>query len=168
MELGETPPELVDLQERILMGGLEAVAGTSAVDGGEVEKRAGKRGREVMAKPSGNNSFTFFMPEEEEDEFDGGGDEEEEDMELDAVQSVGRAPGDKAREYDDAEPGEDLPRERQLTQKFLAGQLSFKDLMQVPAIIRGVFFILVRLKMTKVPGPEEILTLRTFLMGFIM
>jgi len=130
MELGETPPELVDLQERILMGGLEAVAGTSAADGGEVEKRAGKRGREVMAKPSGNNSFTFFMPEEEEDEFDGGGDEEEEDMELDAVQSVGRAPGDKAREYDDAEPGEDLPRERQLTQKFLAGQLSFKDLMQ--------------------------------------
>ena len=140
MELGETPPELVDLQERILMGGLEAVAGTSAVDGGEVEKRAGKRGREVMAKPSGNNSFTFFMPEEEEDEFDGGGDEEEEDMEIDAVQSVGRAPGDKAREYDDAEPGVDLPRERQLTQKFLAGQLSFKDLMQVPAIIRGVFF----------------------------
>ena len=32
----------------------------------------------------------------------------------------------------------------------------------------GCFFILVRLKMTKVPGPEEILTLRTFLMGFIM
>jgi len=130
MELGETPPELVDLQERILMGGVEAVAGTSTLDGGEVEKRAGKRGREVMAKPSGNNSFTFFMPEEEEDEFDGGGDEEEEDMELDAVQSMGRAPGDKAREYDDSEPGEDLPRERQLTQKFLAGQLSFKDLMQ--------------------------------------
>lgn len=140
MELGETPPELVELQERILMGGLEAVAGSSAVDGGEVEKRAGKRGREVMAKPSGNNSFTFFMPEEEEeDDFDGGGDEEEEDMELDADQSVGRAPGDKAREYDGGEPGEDLPRERQLTQKFLAGQLSFKDLMQVPAIIQGIF-----------------------------
>ena len=140
MELGETPPELVELQERILMGGLEAVAGSSPVDEGEVEKRAGKRGREVMAKPSGNNSFTFFMPEEEEeDDFDGGGDEEEEDMELDAVQSVGRAPGDKAREYDGDEPGEDLPRERQLTQKFLAGQLSFKDLMQVPAIIQGIF-----------------------------
>ena len=140
MELGETPPELVELQERILMGGLEAVAGSSAVDGGAIEKRAGKRGREVMAKPSGNNSFTFFMPEEEEeDDFDGGGDEEEEDMELDAVQSVGRAPGDKTREYDGGEPGEDLPRERQLTQKFLAGQLSFKDLMQVPAIIQGIF-----------------------------
>ena len=140
MELGHTPPELVELQERILMGGLEAVAGSSSVDVGEVEKRAGKRGREVMAKPSGNNSFTFFMPEEEEeDDFDGGGDEEEEDMELDAVQSVGRAPGDKAREYDGGEPGEDLPRERQLTQKFLAGQLSFKDLMQVPAIIQGIF-----------------------------
>ena len=141
MELGETPPELVELQERILMGGLEAVAGSSAADGGEVEKRAGKRGREVMAKPSGNNSFTFFMPEEEEYDFDGGGDEEEEDMELDAAQSVGRAPGDKAREYDGGEPGEDLPRERQLTQKFLAGQLSFKDLMQVPAIIQGIFLL---------------------------
>ena len=47
---------------------------------------------------------------------------------------------DEEESVDDNQSLGDMPRERQLTQKFLAGQLSFKDLMQVPAIIQGVFF----------------------------
>ena len=140
MELGETPEELVELQDKILMGGLDAVTGSSSALisnsdlGGEVEKRAGgRRSREVMARPSGNNSLTFFMPddEEEEEEFavvDAG----DEDMDVDAVNSVGQAHEvDEEENIGDNQSFGDMPRERQLTQKFLAGQLSFKDLMQV-------------------------------------
>ena len=86
-----------------------------------------------MAKPSGNNSLTFFMPEEEEEE------EEEEFAAADAeedINSVGAAhPADEEENVGDNQSLGDMPRERQLTQKFLAGQLSFKDLMQVLGLL---------------------------------
>ena len=141
MELGETPEELLELQDKILLGGLDAVAGSSSsalIPNSDVEKRAGggRRSREVMARPSGNNSLTFFMPEdeEEEEEFAEADLGEEEDMDVNEVNPVvGQAHVVEEEENlgDDQSLG-DIPRERQLTQKFLAGQLSFKDLMQVP------------------------------------
>ena len=141
MELGETPEELLELQDKILMGGLEAVAGSSSAPipnsdhDGEVEKRAGgKRSREVMARPSGNNSLTFFMPDDEEEEEEVfAAVDVEEDMDVDAVNPVGRVHDEEDEEESvgDNQSLGDIPRERQLTQKFLAGQLSFKDLMQV-------------------------------------
>ena len=149
MELGETPEELLELQDKILMGGLEAVAGSSSdlipnLDhDGEVEKRAArKRSREVKARPSGNNSLTFFMPddEEEEEEFTAV-DVEEEDMDVDVANPVGRAHDEEDEEeiVGDNQSLGDIPRERQLTQKFLAGQLSFKDLMQVEGVFLNAY-----------------------------
>ena len=142
MELGETPEELLELQDKILLGGLEAVAGSSSaaalIPNSEMEKRAGgggRRSREVMARPSGNNSLTFFMPddEEEEEEFAEVDVGEEEDMDVNEVNPVlGQAHKvDEEENVGDDQSLGDIPRERQLTQKFLAGQLSFKDLMQV-------------------------------------
>ena len=141
MELGETPEELLELQDKILLGGLEAVAGSSSsalIPNSDVEKRAGggRRSREVMARPSGNNSLTFFMPEDEEEEenFAEADLGEEEDMEVNEGNPVlGHAHDvdEEENQGHDQSVG-DIPRERQLTQKFLAGQLSFKDLMQVP------------------------------------
>ena len=141
MELGETPEELLELQDKILLGGLEAVAGSSSsalISNSEMEKRAGggRRSREVMARPSGNNSLTFFMPddEEEEEEFAEVDVGEEEDMDVNEVNPVlGQAHKvDEEENVGENQSLGDIPRERQLTQKFLAGQLSFKDLMQVP------------------------------------
>ena len=146
MELGETPEELLELQDKILIGGLEAVAGSSSAlisnsdNGGEVEKRAGgRRSREVMARPSGNNSLTFFMPDDEEEEEElAVVDAEDEDMDVDAVNSVGQGHEvDEEESVGDNQSLGDMPRERQLTQKFLAGQLSFKDLMQVLVCFRN-------------------------------
>lgn len=140
MEMGETPRELLELQDKILMGGVEAVSGSSTVTphmdlARPVEKKAGKRPREpeVKARPSGNNSLTFFMPDDdeepEEDEYAVAVGEEDGMMDVEAVNPVGRS-----HEEDEEEIMGDIPRERQLTQKFLAGQLSFKDLMQVPVL----------------------------------
>ena len=163
MELGETPEELLELQDKILMGGVEAVAGTSSdlisnsyYDAREAEKRAsgGRKSREVMAKPSGNNSLTFFMPEEEEEEEEFAAADAEED-----INSAGAAhPADEEENLGDNQSLGDMPRERQLTQKFLAGQLSFKDLMQVLVLlflVKQVYNALVLQEMKEKEDEEE-------------
>ena len=150
MELGETPEELIELQEKILGGRLEAVAGSSSAlisnsdHEGEAKRAGGRRSREVMARPSGNNSLTFFMPDEEEEEGEFAVvDAEEEDMDVDAVNPAGEAHEvDEGENIGDNQFLGDMPRERQLTQKFLAGQLSFKDLMQVLANLQHPHLIL--------------------------
>ena len=98
----------------------------------------------MMARPSGNNSLTFFMPDEEEEEGEFAVvDAEEEDMDVDAVNPAGEAHEvDEGENIGDNQFLGDMPRERQLTQKFLAGQLSFKDLMQVLANLQHPHLIL--------------------------
>ena len=113
MEVGGVEEELLELQETILSSG-----DISAV----VEE--GRRRGEVHAKPSGNNSLTFFMNDDV-------GEEEEEEMVVEEEEVAGPSGVQK----------EEVPRERELTQRwrcspstsiprrYLAGQLSFKDLM---------------------------------------
>ena len=54
-------------------------------------------------------------------------------MDVDAINPVGRAHDEEDEEESvgDNQSLGDMPRERQLTQKFLAGQLSFKDLKRL-------------------------------------
>ena len=95
--------------------------------------------REPDHELDSGNSLTSFMHdgEEEEEEF-AVVDAEDEDMDVDAVNSVGQGHEvDEEESVGNNQSLGDMPRERQLTQKFLAGQLSFKDLMQVLVCLKN-------------------------------
>jgi len=109
MSSSSTHLTLSSIEQEILAGGLENVGS----------------GRGVMARPSGNNSLTFFMNEENEDE------EEEVDMEGVAedltVDNLSTEMSGLDTSQTSVEEENSMQRERVLTDKYLAGQLSFKD-----------------------------------------
>merc|ERR1719186_1273404 len=79
-----------------------------------------------MARPSGTNSLTFFMNEEDE--------EEEMDMEVFAADLTVDNLSTEMSSLDTSQASQtsveeenSMQRERVLTDKYLAGQLSFKD-----------------------------------------
>jgi len=104
------------IEQEILSGGIENVA----------------TGRGVMARPSGNNSLTFFMNDDDDEE------EEEEEIQMDDVEpdipmanlTMEMSGLDTSQSQNSQASGEEensKQRERVLTDKYLAGQLSFKD-----------------------------------------
>ena len=105
---------LSTIEQEILSGGIENVGS----------------GRGVMARPSGNNSLTFFMNEEDEKiEQEVEMDDAEEDISIDNLAGE-MSSLDTSQSQTSQASGEEensKQRERVLTDKYLAGQLSFKD-----------------------------------------
>jgi len=105
--------DLSTIEQEILTGGLENVGS----------------GRGVMARPSGNNSLTFFMNDDEEEEVEMEG--VAEDMVVDNLAGSMSSLDTSQSQAETSQPSDEeensKQRERVLTDKYLAGQLSFKD-----------------------------------------
>eukprot|EP00092_Neocalanus_flemingeri_P103950 GFUD01133072.1.p1 GENE.GFUD01133072.1~~GFUD01133072.1.p1 ORF type:complete len:926 (+),score=328.00 GFUD01133072.1:114-2891(+) len=113
MSRASSPLSLATIEQEILAGGLENVGS----------------GRGVMARPAGNNSLTFFMNDEDVDE-----EEEEAEMEgvaedvtIDNLSMELSSLDTSQTSQASVEEETSKQRERVLTDKYLAGQLSFKD-----------------------------------------
>jgi len=141
--------ELMSLRDKLLAGGIEAVveqtgelqlaggSGSGAVSPAHQQvRRLPGSGSNVVALPSGNNSLTFIMDDSEEEDIG------EENMEEryykdgdDKDTSVPSADAGLDRSQDSIDSDEALDdlesklikRQHDLTNKFVSGQLSFKD-----------------------------------------